>query len=394
MTFLKDKKNSKNESRINTPWPTYDKGDVMIDETDVDAATRAIRSKLLFRYDKRDYESTETGRFENSLCHYFGVKHALALSSGTAALTLSLMSLGIKQGDCVGCPGFAFSATPSSILLAKAIPVLIEVDENLHMDIEDLRKKVKYLKAIVVVHMRGFASDMSRIIEIANEFGIPVVEDAVPALGVKCAKKCVGTYGVAGAFSMQSDKSLNTGEGGFILTNDTDLYSKAVIMSGAYENRYLKHFEGINNLEMSDVFYPLFNFRIDEIRSAIALNQLSKLDKRLKKSHEIYDYIHGELSKISRIVLRKPVDDDAYLGDNLLFRVSEASPEETINIAQHLNEFGIDARALGNNDENVRRYWDWRFLFPEKSLSEMREILPKTTYFLDRTIDIPLSPLD
>lgn len=389
--------NTRKDEKINDPWPTYDKGNVMIDRADSEAASRAIESKLLFRYDRRDYQETESGKFENRLCGYFNVKHALAVSSGTAALALSLMALGIKSGDLVGCPGFAFSATPSAIILTNGTPVLIEIDENLHMDINDLRNKIRTLKALVVVHMRGFASEIKKIVELADEFGVPVIEDAVPAMGVKYEGKFVGTFGRAGAFSTQSDKSLNTGEGGFLLTNDTNLYAKAVIMSGAFENKFLKHFEGANDLneldEISDLHFPLFNFRIDEIRSAIALNQLEKLDLRLSLARENYNYVSAELESIGRIFLRKPVVPNAYLGDTLVFRLEGAGVSDAVDFAAQLNSAGIDARSFGNSDKNVRRYWDWRFLFAGKSLAEIREILPKTTYYLDRTIDIPLSPL-
>lgn len=378
----------------NPVWPTYDKGDVMIDQSDVSAATRAINSKLLFRYDRRDYAETETGKLENKLCEYFRVKHALALSSGTAALALSLLAAGIAHGDRVGCPGFAFSATPSAILMANGVPVLIEIDENLHMDINDLRSKIGSLKAVVVVHMRGFASQIKRIVALADEFGIPVIEDAVPAMGVQYEGQFVGTFGKAGAFSTQSDKSLNTGEGGFLLTNDTRLYAKAVIMSGAFENRYLKHFPGGVALDgLSDLDFPLFNFRIDEVRSALALNQLHKLDERLRRSRENYQAVSAALKEIPAIALRVPVVPDACLGDMLVFRLKEASAAQAVEFALGLNRAGIEARAFGNTDKNVRRYWDWRFLFPQKSLAEIRAILPNTTAWLDQVIDIPLSPL-
>src|SRR5690348_4580605 len=123
------------------PWPTYDKGDVFVHEEDELAVHDALRSRLYFRYDRRPIGETETGQLEAALRQWFGVPHALAVSSGTAAIALALMGLGLKPGSQVACPGFAFPATPSAILMAGLEPVLVEVDDHLNFDVEDLRRK-------------------------------------------------------------------------------------------------------------------------------------------------------------------------------------------------------------------------------------------------------------
>src|SRR3989344_3136041 len=214
------------------PWPTYDKGDVLVDESDEQVALETIKSHLYFRYDQRPFNDTSAGKFEQKLQEYFDVKHALAVSSGTAAITLGLLAAGLKKGDKVAVPAFTFAATPSAILLAGYEPVIIEVDENLHIDIDDLKQKVSTgIKAIVPVHMRGLACNIKAVIEIANEANIPVIEDVVAAFGANFENKKLGTFGTAGAFSTQSDKSLNTGEGGFLLTDDTELFARAICFS-------------------------------------------------------------------------------------------------------------------------------------------------------------------
>ena len=112
------------------PWPTYDKGAVFVQPEDEQAALRAIRSHLYFRYDYRDYADTECGQFERELCEYFGSQHALAVSSGTAALAIAIMAAGIPAGSLIACPGFTFVATPSAIVLAGCRPFLVEVDQD------------------------------------------------------------------------------------------------------------------------------------------------------------------------------------------------------------------------------------------------------------------------
>lgn len=168
------------------PWPTYDKGAVFIDSADEQAALRAIRSHLYFRYDYRSYAETECGKFERELCRCFGSKHALATSSGTTAPALAIMAADVPPGSLIACQGFTFAATPSAILLAGCRPFLVEVDEDLHMDVADLaRRWTPEIKAIVVVHMRGFAADMAALTSFADRMNVPVIEDAVPALGAE-----------------------------------------------------------------------------------------------------------------------------------------------------------------------------------------------------------------
>src|SRR5205823_7040902 len=160
-----------------------------------EAALRAIRSHLYFRYDCRAHEETECGKFEGELCRYFGVKHALATSSGTTALALAIMAAKVPRGSAIACPGFTFAATPSAIVLAGCRPFLAEVDENLHMDLADLRRRwTPGIKAIMAVHMRGFAADMEALTRFAAEMGVPVFEDAVPALGAELNGRKLGTF--------------------------------------------------------------------------------------------------------------------------------------------------------------------------------------------------------
>lgn len=375
------------------PWPTYDKGNVFVDDEDLRAPRQALENRLYFRYDYRQYDDTEAGRFEAALRRYLGVEHALAVSSGTAAIALGLMSLQLEPGSLVACPGFTFAATPSAILLAGCRPLLIECDHNLHLDVADLERKMSSaVRAIVVVHMRGFASDLPAILAVARKWQVPVVEDAVPALGVTLAGKHAGTLGAAGAFSTQSDKSLNTGEGGFLVCKDATQFARAIVLSGAYEGRFRRHFAGPVP-EICDLDYPLFSFRMDEIRAALARAEMTRLPRRLEVLRANYDHVAGQLAELDRIALREPVAPGAFLGDALVFRLPHASPEQVIQVAAALRREGVDARALGApGDLNVRCFWNWRFLFKGMAPPEIRALLPATAQHLSHAIDIPMSP--
>jgi len=376
-----------------TPWPTYDKGNVFVDHEDLHAPRQALENRLYFRYDHRHYHDTEAGRFEAALRRYLGVEHALAVSSGTTAIALGLMSLELEPGAIVACPGFTFAATPSAIMLAGCRPLVIECDQNLHFDVADLERKMSgAVRAIVVVHMRGFASDMEAILAVARRWNIPVIEDAVPALGVVLSGKPVGTFGAVGAFSTQSDKSLNTGEGGFLVCKDTTQFAKAIVLSGAYEGRFKRHFSGAIP-EICDLDYPIFSFRMDEIRAALACAEMDRLPRRLEILRANYDYVVGDLVEFDRIVLREPVSPGSNLGDSLIFRLPHATSEQVVQVAAALKREGVDARALGApNDPNVRCFWNWKFLFKGKSPAELRALLPRTAQYLSHAIDIPMSP--
>jgi dTDP-4-amino-4,6-dideoxygalactose transaminase len=373
-----------------TPWPTYDKGAVFVEPEDEEAAFRAIRSHLYFRYDYRPYAETECGQLEQELCDYFGTRHALAVTSGTAALALAIMAAGIPAGSLIACPGFTFVATPSAIVMAGCTPLLIEVTEDLHLDLADLRRRwTPDIKAIMVVHMRGFASDVEALSDFAAEMGVPLFEDAVPALGAELNGRQLGTFGLAGGFSTQSDKSLNCGEGGFLLTNDSTLYARSVVLAGAYENRVARHFpDGPPPLE-TDLALPLLSLRMDEIRAALLRSELVRLPQRLARFHRNYDYVASALADVDGVFIRQPVAPGAYLGEAFIFRVPDGQAQW---FADALCAEGIDARNLGSaRDANVRAFWNWRFLFPGAGVDEIKAQLPVTTGYLENAVDVALS---
>lgn len=375
------------------PWPTYDKGYVVIGDEEVDAALRTIKSRRLFRYDNRPLAETEVGSFELELAAFFGVKHALAVSSGTAALAVSLFALGIKAGDEVLCSAFGFPASPSSIVLTGATPVLFEVDENLHPDLVDLEKKItNRTKAVLIIHMRGQSGDIAAVADLCGRYGLSLIEDAVPTLGARFKGRYLGIFGTVGAFSTQSDKSLNTGEGGFLLTNDSALFERAVALSGAYEGLVGKHCDWPPTTDYLRL--PLFNFRMDEIRGAIGRAQLKKLPARIEVLRRNYERVSAIIGAYPELLIRKSFSDDATLGDSVVFRVNSDDPSEVFRLSEAIRSEGIDARYFGPlGGTNVRVYWTWKFLFPSLSVDEIRRVLPNTTRWLDQTIDIPLSPL-
>jgi dTDP-4-amino-4,6-dideoxygalactose transaminase len=373
------------------PWPTYEKGDVFISPEDEAAAVTALRAHRYFRYDDRPFETTFAGRLESRLCEVFGSRHALACTSGTTAISLALLALDLPPGSPVACPAFTFPATPSAILLAGHRPVLVDCGEDLYPDLGHLDQVLgQGARAAVIVHMRGYASDMPAILGLTRPRGVAVVEDAVPALGARLEGRHLGTFGDFGAFSTQSDKSLNTGEGGFLLTDDSEAYARAAVYSGAYEGRMSRHFGGCPPA-VDDLAFPIYGFRMDEIRAALAEALLDRLPQRLAAHRRNHDYVVCQLAGVAEIALRRPVADGAYLGEALMFRLPGASPAECSWFARALCAEGIDARALGDPARvNVRAFWHWRFLLGHDHASA-RASLPRAARYIGESIDIPLS---
>jgi dTDP-4-amino-4,6-dideoxygalactose transaminase len=373
------------------PWPTYDKGDAFISPDDEAAACSAIRSRRYFRYDDRPSEQTCARRLENRLCETFGARHALACASGTTAITLALLALDLPPGSPVACPAFTFPATPSAILLAGHRPLLVECDADLHPDLRHLSQVIDDgARAAVVVHMRGYACDMPAIMDLARDRGVRVVEDAVPALGARLRGRYLGTFADFGAFSTQSDKSLNTGEGGFLLTDDEEAYARAVVYSGAYEGRMQQHFPA-GAPAVDELAYPIYGFRMDEIRAALAGALLDRLPHRLAAYRRNHDYVVSGLAGQDGIALRRPVADGAYLGEALMFRIPGATPAECAWFARAVAAEGIDARALADPAcVNVRAFWHWRFLVGADP-ARARAALPRAARHIGEAIDIPLS---
>lgn len=370
-------------------WPTYVDGFGSFSPEIHDMVNNVLESGRLFRYDTRQIADTAVGKLENKIKEYFHSKYALAVSSGTTALTLALMSLDLPSGFEVACPTFGFPANPSSILLAGGTPRLFACDENLNLDLEDLTCRWNdKIKVIMVVHMRGMAQPMERIIKFAKEKNVYVVEDAVPALGVSVNSSLLGTMSDIGCFSTQSDKTINTGEGGFLITNNTNFFKRAIVLSGAYESRIEKHLDVTELQNHRDQTLPLYSFRMDELRAAVAIPQFSCLNDKLIKYKNNYNYIVNNIQQFVRV--RCPYYEDGFLGDSLVFFVDKERGQE---VAEALTAEGINARCLGAPD-NVRSFMQWRFL-DEVNDKDFWEIpaIKKTSSLLNCAVDIPLSHL-
>ena len=210
----------------------------------------------LFRYNS---EGSAAHKLEIEFSKVMGVRYSLAVSSCSAALFLALKSLNLPRNARVLLPAFTFAAVPSSVIHADFIPVLCECGDDYRIDFKDFKKKIKNADAVLISHMRGHTSDMDIILSECKQADIPLIEDAAHSLGTTWNGKRIGTIGDIGCFSFQSYKLLNSGEGGIFITDNPELFAKAVIMSGAYEHNWIKHQGDQANFEKWQNKLPLYN---------------------------------------------------------------------------------------------------------------------------------------
>ncbi|MDI6732077.1 MAG: DegT/DnrJ/EryC1/StrS family aminotransferase, partial [Candidatus Margulisbacteria bacterium] len=239
---------------------------------------------VLYRYglNAKRQDIFRVDEFEKKIAEKVGVKHALCVCNGTAALKLALFALGVRDGDEVITQSFTFIATVEAILELGAVPVITEIDASLNMDPVDLEKKITpKTKVIIPVHMAGVPAKMDEIMLIAKKHNLKVLEDSCQALGGSYKGKPLGTIGDAGAYSLDVGKIITTGEGGVLVTNDVDIYQKA----REYSDHGHECNPSVPRGEDTRTIWG-FNYKVTELHGAVGMAQLKKLDHILKKQRD------------------------------------------------------------------------------------------------------------
>ena len=244
------------------------------EEAVVAAVREVMRSKRLFRYfgvSRNPFQKSHVLEFERAFATRMGVKHALAVNSGTSALVCGLVGLGVGPEDEVIVPAYTWLSTASAVLAVGAVPVIAEVDESLTLDPDHVRKNISpYTKAIIPVHMRGAPARMDHLMAMAQEKGLVILEDAAQAAGGSFQGQAVGSIGHAGTYSFHMTKVITAGEGGMVTTNDAGIHRRALM----YHDSAVCPHEGVPIEE----WLPGVNLRMSELHAAVALVQLHRLD--------------------------------------------------------------------------------------------------------------------
>lgn len=343
---------------------------------------RLLMSGDLFRYTAP--EGAPVALLEAEFAALMGSRYALAVSSCSAALFLSLRALDLPRGAKVLIPAFTFAAVPSSIVHADCVPVLVEVGENYRVDMEDFAAKLPGADAVMISHMRGHTSDMDAIMALCDAAGVPVIEDAAHSLGTVWGGRNIGTIGKVGCFSFQSYKLVNAGEGGILITDDPEIAARSVIMSGAYEQNWKKHPGLQNSFGHWQNKLPLYNLRMQNLSAAVIRPQLPLVAERVAKGRANHDRVAARLEDSPWLSVPAPLAPEERAPDSIQFNLAgEWTDAQALGFQAAAKARGVSVQVFGLSEGNARAYWNWQFLgdLPE---------LPRTRAMLMRACDVRL----
>jgi 8-amino-3,8-dideoxy-alpha-D-manno-octulosonate transaminase len=376
-------------------------GGMAIDAREEEAVLAVLRSKRLFRYYGPTAGPSQVALFERAFAQHMGASYALGVSSGTAALITALVGLGVEPGDEVIVPAFTWIASALACVAIGAVPIIAEVDASLGLDPDDVQRKITpRTRAILAVHMTGVPAQIDVLRAIAAEKGLRLLEDVAQADGASFGGKRLGTWGDAGAFSLQFNKIITTGEGGMVISSDRGVYERAA----AYHDVGARDMEG-NRLEQ---VVPGINCRMAELEGALGLVQLTRLDGLLTTMRAYKRRIVAASHDLPGLTLRRNPDPDGDAAISLTFFAADA--ERAGRVAQALQAENIGARVLYHPDNvDYHIYSFWRPILTKKSLSKTGwpyvpplyqgsvsyapDMCPRSLDLLGRTVHLNVNPL-
>ena len=344
-----------------------------------------MQSGYLFRYGSENDPKFlhKVSNFEKEFARYCGADYALATSSGTSSLLIAVIALGLKPGDQIIVPAYTFVASYSSVIFPGLVPVLTEIDESLTLDPNDIERRItSRTKAIMPVHMLGNPCNMDRIMTIAKKHNLLVLEDCCQAAGASYHGKKVGTIGNMGAFSLNIFKTINSGDGGLVITNDQSLFETAF---GVHDQGHKPLRLGV---EVGSRNILGLNFRMNEITAAVGLAQLSKIDKIIAVLHQKRSKLKSLISKAGGFkfrILNDPQGDCA-----TLCTVIFDTREQAQKVSRSLGSKTVDQSGwhVYANMEHVLNHL--------KSIGQphIKGSYPKTDDILSRTMNISVGVVD
>ena len=357
---------------------------------------------VLFRYEFGEQRRGiyKVKEFEEKFAAYTGAGYAQAVSSGTAAVKVALKALGVGPGDEVITQGFTFVATWEAILEVGAIPVFTEIDETLNMDPEDLKRKITdKTTCIIPVHMLGTAARIQEIVEIADQASIPVLEDTAQAAGGHINGKYLGTFGHCGTFSFDSVKTITTGEGGMIITDDQMLHKEM----SEYHDHGHDHAINPGGRGGEGRSFIGFNYRMMELQGAIGIAQLGKLDSMIAAQKKNKNRLKECLSAVPAVTFRELIDPAGDSATFLSFTLEDV--EHRKRVGRVLQENGAPPICWADNTWHFYPKWEhllagatqtrsgWPFAEPggKRRVVYDPEALPASADLLGRTLVYPIS---
>jgi len=362
-----------------------------IPEEGIERAIEILRSGRLHRYNVAAGEIAEASLLEQEYAAYQGVRYCIATASGGQAIQLGLRVCGVNAGDKVLANAYTLAPVPGAIHSIGAEAVLVEIDQNYHIDLSHLDEMAKRsgAKVLLLSHMRGHIADMDALGQIAQTYGLKIVEDCAHTMGAKWNGIKSGNFGDVAAFSTQTYKHMNSGEGGFLTTDDDEMAARAIIHSGSYM-LYERH----GTLPPKQVFDRVrlevanFSCRMDNLRAALIRAQLPHLEANIERWNQLYDRLFVRLAKIDGITIPKRSQAEFYVGSSIQFRVDALSGGAISEFLAGCANRGVELKWFGADAPHAftSRYDSWHYI------KEMPD-LPATRAALSKTVDmrVPLT---
>ena len=328
---MKKKTDAFGNKKINVPFFVPD-----ISKSDKVAIMNALNSPMLT-------DGPQLRKFEEQFAKFVGSKFAIGVSNGTAALHLALKALGLKKGDEVIVPDMTFVATANSVLLTGATPVIVDVNnDDMNISLESIKKSItSKTRAILPVHLAGKICKMPQIRKIAKENNLLLIEDCAHAIGTKLNKKHAGTFGDAGCFSFYPTKNFTTIEGGMIVTDSKKIaeYVRSARSHGLTRSLADRYSKG--KPWDYDIITPGYNYRLDEIRASLGLNQLKRINQLNSKRLIASKYLTEKFRNIRGIMTPEIVTNHEHTYHLYIVRIKKEYGKNRDTVFKELKKEGI-----------------------------------------------------
>lgn len=350
-------------------------------------AVEIMQSGRLHRYNTAEWETAETVLLELEFRAYIGSRFCLAVASGGYALTTALRAAGVKHGECVLTNAFTLSPVPGAIAGAGGQSVFVETTPELVIDLDDLSAKVRVsgAKVLLLSHMRGHIADMDALMAICRDAGVRVLEDCAHTMGASWNGVKSGRHGIAGCYSTQTYKHINSGEGGFIVSDDAELMARATILSGSYM-LYGRHEAGPPEEVFREIRFdtPNCSGRMDNLRAAILRPQLAMLDAICARWNERYDAVADELMNTPGIRLPNRPPKEQFVGSSIQFLAPDFGADAMHDFLGRCHARGVELKWFGAMEPVAftSRHQSWRYAGAQT--------LPETDRILDTLCDMRL----
>ncbi|NRB33251.1 MAG: DegT/DnrJ/EryC1/StrS family aminotransferase [Rhodobacteraceae bacterium] len=334
----------------------------------LDAAMAVLGHGRIHRYNVAEGETAEAALLEQDFAVLTGARYCLAVASGGYAMTTALRAVGIGHGDKVLSNAFTLAPVPGAIAAVGAEPVFVGVTEDLTIDLNDLEAKADQARVLLLSHMRGHICDMDRLMAICDAAGITVIEDCAHTMGAAWRGVASGRHGRVGCYSMQTYKHVNSGEGGFLITDDEEIAARAILMSGSYM-LYERHLASPAPEVFERFKYDMPNIsgRMDNLRAAILRPQIARLDEQVARWNDRYRALENGLRGTPGLAVIDRPEHEAYVGSSIQVLLLDWAVDRIREVVSRCAARGVELKWFGANEPVgfTSKYDQWRYAASE-----------------------------